>query len=264
MVTERFPGRPVFDTAVTHALVRRVAAGELPETIRLYAPDDAVVFSLLDARRPGFATARYAAARAGSGAVLRLAGGHAALFHPRCLAFSWALRDARERDGIRRRFEAVSAWLCAGLRRLGVDARVGEVPGEYCPGEYSVNAGGRTKLMGVGQRVIRGGAHVGGVLVVNDARRVREVLGPVYTALDLPWNPQTAGAIEDEVPGVDVDAARDAVLDELSARRPWRAGALDPETLGRAESLLDWHDPNASPRPSASADTTRKLILARD
>jgi len=265
LVTERFPGRPVYDTAVTHALVRRVAEGALPETLRLYVPDDVVLFSLLDARRPGFAAARAAAARAGSGAVLRLAGGHAALFHERCLAFSWATPDTREPDAIRRRFETVSSWLCDGLRRLGVDARIGAVEGEYCPGEYSVSAGGRTKLMGVGQRVIRGAAHVGGVIVVGDSERVRDVLGPVYEAIGLRWEPRTAGAVEDEAAGVDVAAARDAILEALGERRAWRHGALDGETLARAEDLLDWHDPERSPRSAAIASDARtKLVVTRD
>jgi len=228
-------------------------------------PDDVVVFSLLDARRPGFAAARAAATRLGCGAVLRLGGGHAALFHARCLAFSWASPDAQAPDGIRRRFAAVADWLAAALRRLGVDARVGEVPGEYCPGEFSVNARGRVKLMGVGQRVIRGAAHVGGVIVVQDADRVREVLEPVYAALELAWDPGTAGAVEDERPGLDLAAVRAAIVEELMARRAVEVGRIDAETVRRADALLDWHDPGRSPRagdPRHRADG--KLIIAGD
>jgi lipoate-protein ligase A len=178
LIEARFPGRAIRDTAVTHALLRQVAAGQRAAALRLYRPDDVVVFSLLDARRPGFPAALEAARDAGCGAVLRLGGGHAALFHQRSLAFSLAVPDGQARDGIRRRFDAVSGLIARALGRLGVDARVGEVAGEYCPGEHSVNARGARKLMGVGQRVIRGGAHVGGVIVVQDAERVREVLRP--------------------------------------------------------------------------------------
>ena len=70
---------------------------------------------------------------------------------------------------------------------LGVDARVGEVAGEYCPGEFSVNARGAAKLAGIGQRVVVGGAHVGGVIVVRGAGRIREVLTPIYEALEIDW-----------------------------------------------------------------------------
>ena len=39
--------------------------------------------------------------------------------------------------------------------RARVDARVGEVPGEYCPGSHSVNARGRVKVVGTAQRMVR-------------------------------------------------------------------------------------------------------------
>ena len=32
--------------------------------------------------------------------------------------------------------------IASALRGLGVDAHVGAVPGEYCPGDHSVNARG--------------------------------------------------------------------------------------------------------------------------
>jgi hypothetical protein len=92
-----------------------------------------------------------------------------------------------------------------------VDARVGEVPGEYCPGGYSVNARGSTKLAGLGQRLIAGGAHVGAVIVVDRADLVREVLGPVYAALGLDWDPAAVGAVSDEAPGTTVADVLDAV-----------------------------------------------------
>src|SRR5690606_18601198 len=151
--------------------------GEQPETLRLYRPDDVVAFSGLDAASAGFAEAVAAARAAGFGAALRLAGGRAAVFHSGTLAFAWAVPVADLRRGIQERFDAVSELIAAALRRLGVDARVGEVPGEYCPGAHSVNARGRVKLMGVGQRVVRGAAHVGGVVGVRDGARVRERKG---------------------------------------------------------------------------------------
>ncbi len=264
VVTENFPGRPVFDTAVTHALLRQVAEGAAPETVRLYIPDEIVLFSLLDARRPGFSRAQQICQAGGSAAVLRLAGGHAALFHSRCLAFSWAMPDSGERDSIQKRFQSVSEWLRSGLSQLGVDARIGEVEGEYCPGEFSVNAEGRIKLMGVGQRVVRGAAHIGGVIVAGDSQRVKDVLGPVYEALNLAWNPETAGAVEDVVPGIRPADVRNALLDQLSTEREWIPGRLDPGTLSRAESLLDWHDPSRSPRANAAAQSGSKTIRVDD
>ena len=167
---------PVLDTATSHALLRRVAREDLHETLRLYVPDDAVMFSMLDAHRSGFKKARQNAEVLGFPGVFRLAGGHAALFHSQCLAFSWAMPAVQSHQGIRTRFELVSQWIQRGLARVGVPAQIGAVPGEYCPGEYSVNSMGTKKIMGVGQRVIRGAAHVGGVIVVREADRARDIL----------------------------------------------------------------------------------------
>src|SRR5207244_3654868 len=77
---------------------------------------------------------------------------------------------------IQSRFDEISRLMAEAFRSLGVDARVGDVPGEYCPGAHSVNARGGTKLMGVGQRIVSRAAHVGGVVVIGGAERVRAVL----------------------------------------------------------------------------------------
>src|SRR5204862_6735221 len=123
-------------------------------------------------------------------------------------------------------------------RSLGVDARVGEVLGEYCPGEFSVNAPGRTKLMGVGQRVVAHAAHVGGVVVVGRSDLVRDVRVPVYAHLGLGWDPETVGSLEDERPGISWADAERAILDEFAARHHlYEEEGLSPETLALAEEL---------------------------
>ena len=102
--------------------------------------------------------------------------------------------------------------MAGAFQDLGIDARVGAVPGEYCPGEHSVNARGRTKLMGVGQRLVQRAVHVGGVVVVDDTLRVRDVLVPVYRALELEWDPATVGSLADEVPGLTWEEAERGIL----------------------------------------------------
>src|SRR3712207_7304772 len=62
-------------------------------------------------------------------------------------------RDAR--SGTAARFTAMAELVRAALARLGVPAQVGELPGEYCPGAWSLHAGG-VKLAGIAQRVITG------------------------------------------------------------------------------------------------------------
>src|SRR6185503_16181976 len=150
------------------------------------------------------------------------------------IAFAWCTPERDERAGIRARFARTAEWVARALHRLGVDARVGEVPGAYCPGDWSVNARGEHKLMGVGQRVVRGAAHTGGVIVVGGSGRLRAVLAPVYAELGLPFDPASAGAIEDEVGPIALEAVRGALLGELAAEREVRAGSLDSATLEQA------------------------------
>ncbi len=164
-----------------------------------------VAFGKLDVVGPGYRDAVRAARAGGYEAIERLAGGRAAVFHEGTLSFSHAIPDPDPRPGVRPRFDAIAHRVAPALRSLGVDARVGEVPGEYCPGSHSVSAGGRNELMGVGQRLISGGAHVGGVLVVEGAERVNEILVPVYEAMGLDWRPEATGAVADELPGVGFD-----------------------------------------------------------
>lgn len=235
LLTDPVPGAPALDAALSRALLEAVGSGAAPETLRLYRPDDVLAFSGLDAASPGFAEAVAAARTAGFAPALRLAGGRAAVFHSETLAFAWAMPVADLRDGIQARFDALAALVAAALRRLGVDARVGEVPGEYCPGAHSVNARGRVKLMGVGQRVVRGAAHVGGVIVVRESARVRAVLAPVYRALALPFDPATAGAVEDEIGPVAPEDVAAALLAEFGAR----GFAVEPAPEGTFPGLLD-------------------------
>lgn len=235
------PEPPALDTALSRAVLEAVSRGELPETLRLHRPAPVLAFGPRDRVAPGFAEAVAAARSRGFAPVLRLAGGRAAVFHEGTLALSWAVPGASPREGIRARFEAAAGVLIEAFRSLGVDARVGEVPGEYCPGEHSVSAGGRTKLAGLGQRVVARAAHVGGVVVVAGADRVREVLVPVYEALGLDWDPRTVGSLEEEVPGLAWEDVEAAVRRAFEARFPLEEAALPPGILERARRLLPDH-----------------------
>lgn len=235
-LTDRFPGEPGLDAAVSRVLLEQVAAGEAPEMLRLYVPDRLVAFGSRDAVHPAYPEARRAAAAEGFGAYLRLAGGRAAVFHEHTLAFAWVVPSGDPRTGIEERFAETCSILIDALSSLGVDARRGEVPGEYCPGTSSVNAGGRTKLAGIGQRLARGAAHVGGVLVVDRADLVNRALVPVYAALGYRWDPAATGAVAEEAPaGVASVAA--AVRSAFASRHRVEEGSLDRATVERARRL---------------------------
>ena len=227
--------------------MRRVALGELPETLRLTRPGAMVAFAKQDAVAPGYPAAVRAARDEGFDAVLRLAGGRAAVFHEQTIALAHAVPDPEPRAGIHARFEWTAGLIARALRELGADARVGEVPGEYCPGGYSVNARGAVKLAGIGQRIIAGGSHMGGVIVAGQAARVRDVLVPVYRELELSWDPATAGAVEEELgptpSATPSNAVSDALLAEYEREYDVEEAELDEETVKLAHGLAAEHRP---------------------
>ena len=241
LVHEAFPDRPAFDTAVSRALLQRASEGLEPATLRLYRPAAIVAFGPQDVSAPGFRAAVHAAQAQGFAGVRRLAGGRAAVFHEATLAFSWTIPDADPIPGTHRRFRELAEIMLAALISLGIDARIGGVAGEYCPGEYSVNAGGRTKLMGVGQRMVSRAAHVGGVVVAGDSYRIRDVLLPVNQALGLAWDPDTVGSVEDEVGTTDCHAIEAAIVAAFAEHFTLVPGTLSNETLILADTLTGQH-----------------------
>jgi octanoyl-[GcvH]:protein N-octanoyltransferase len=241
LVREGYPDPAELDTAISRATLQQVGEGLLPETLRIHRPGPIVAFGPRDRVAAGFDEAVAASRERGFGVVERLAGGRAAVFHEGTIAFSWAIPDPSPRDGIVPRFEALADIVAGGLRSLGVDARVGEIPGEYCPGEHSVNARGKVKLMGVGQRVVARAAHVGGVIVVSGGDRIRDVLIPVYEALELEWDPATVGALEDEVAGLMWEVAERAVIEAFAERFDLEEASLSQDTLDLARRLAPRH-----------------------
>ena len=209
-----------------------------------------VAFGRRDVASPGYAAAVRAARAGGFEAVERLAGGRAAVYHEQTLAIAHAAREDDAIPGTRARFDEMAAIIAVAISALGVDARVGEVAGEYCPGEHSVNARGLTKLAGLGQRLISGAAHLGAVVVVGGSARVRDILIDVYSALELEWDPSTVGSIEDELGTADLEAVERSILEQLAARYELQEAPLDQATLALAEELAPQH---ASPPVAPAA-----------
>jgi octanoyl-[GcvH]:protein N-octanoyltransferase len=176
----------------------QVAEGRL----RVHRPRPTAAFSRLDSLAPGFGDASSTAAEHGFAPVVRPAGGRLAAYHDGALVLDLVAPHPDARAGHRARFAIAAEALVDGLRELGVDARVGPVPGEYCPGDYSVNARGVTKLVGTAQRITRHGFLFSAVVLVADPEPIRAVLVDTYRLLGLTWDPATVGSVSDDVPGV--------------------------------------------------------------
>lgn len=232
-----WPEEPGLDTALSKLILDRVSAGIMPATMRLYVPAREVAFGRRDAVTPQYPAAVAAAREAGFSAVERLPGGRAAVFTEDTIAFSLTVPEADPRTTIQRRFQEMSEIVVAMLSRLGVPSAIGEIPGEYCPGGFSVHHQHRIKLMGVGQRLAKRAAHVGGVLTVNGTELLLQALVPVYRALELEWRPSTVGTIGDIRPGVRNDDVLAALRDELAARFDVTRDRIDDSLAEEARSL---------------------------
>jgi len=240
VIRETSPRPPALEVAVSHALVERVSAGELGGVLRLYRPAPTLAFGRLDALLPGYPAAVAAAREHGFEPVLRAPGGHAVAYDGGCLGIDEVIGEADPIARMQERFAESSELLAGALRALGVDGRVGRIAGEFCPGDFTVNARGRVKLVGTAQRVVRHASLLAASVAVRDAAGLRAVLLDVYRALGLEWDPATAGAVADDVPA-SVGDVEQAVLAAYGDRHELVDAALGPETLAAAERLLDRH-----------------------
>jgi len=205
------------DIAIGPAWLRRVAAGESAPALRIYRPRPTVAFSGRDCLEPGIPAAIRVARQHDFVPVRRGPGGRATAYHRGAVGLDHIGSVPHQFDGIRERFQGLGQLLADMLRSLGVDAQVGPVPGEYCPGEFSVNDGRGHKLVGTAQRLVRGGWLFSSMIIVTGARQVSDVLDPIYRALGLQFDPATVGAVEDAIPGITVDQVEAAVVQAYDA-----------------------------------------------
>ena len=241
LLRERHPEDPVLDAAITHALLRQVGAGERPPTARIFRPGATMAFGRLDALSDGYAAARAAAVEHGFTPLLRLGGGHAAGYDAGSVLVELIGPVTTIAEGIPERFATVTALLVEALAALGIAARVGELPGEYCAGEWSVNAAG-VKLAGTAQRSIKGASLVTAMVIVEGSAPLRAALVDVYAALGIDWRPATAGGAADIVRSLTAADVERTLVATLAAHERLTAGTLDAATLALAGELRAAHD----------------------
>jgi lipoate-protein ligase A len=214
-------------------LLGKVKAGEIGPSLRLYRPAPTVAFGQRDAHLPGFEAASRACRDLGFEPLVRRAGGRAAAYHEGTLVIDHIEPNRDAIAGAKGRFALFGELLAEALRGIGVQAAVGEIPGEYCPGEFSVhgqaagNPDHQIKLIGTAQRVVSGGWLFSSVIVVENSEPIRNVLTASYAALGLDWDPRTAGAVNDLVPHLDVAAVEAAVINTYSGYAQLSHGAFE-------------------------------------
>ena len=168
-------------------------------------------------------------------------------------------RESGSIGGQDARFDAFGRRFVDLFRGWGMDARLGAVPGEYCPGAHSVNARGTEKLVGTAQRMVPGAWLFSSLVVVGDEDRLRPVLAEVYRCLGQEFDEASVGSLSREVPGLDLDTVEAAVADAWLAGAPAAPEPVDASLRELAESLVAEHRVGVTRPPSRlqPADDTR-------
>mgnify|MGYP001370479174 CR=1 FL=1 len=220
---------------VTHVMPALRAARAVPPGARLLhlrTVPPVLAFSRRDALRPGFAAAEEVAAVHGFAPLVRHVGGSFAPLHEGSLVVDLYGTSPDASRGSVARFEESAAALRGLLVRLGLDARVGAVPGEYCPGEHSVNVAGRVKVAGIAQRVSGQAWLVSSVVQVHGAPALRAVTRAVAGALGAEVDPATVGDLASAGLDLDVEELASCVEEAFVEARLVRAGDVVVEVAG--------------------------------
>lgn len=236
------PGGEATNLALGHVLARRAQREDSFEALHVYRPlGRAVVFSRRETRSPGFAGAVRAARDAGFEPLLRATGGRAVAYTEQTVVVHHVRHELEPVVRHEARFAEFGQLLVDTLRTLGVDAELGPVPGEYCPGAHSVNARGVTKLVGTAQRILSQAWLFASLVVVGDEADLRPVLTEVYGHLGQPFDPVSVGSLSAENPALDAGGVQRALLTAFGgAAEVLPVSALD-DLLVEADRLAADH-----------------------
>ncbi|MFW5937336.1 MAG: lipoyl protein ligase domain-containing protein [Halanaeroarchaeum sp.] len=184
---------PETDRDASRRVLEWVAEHDEP-AIRAWQPPRHVAFGRRDANEPGYEAAVERAVHHNYPAVERSVGGRAVAYTGTTVAFARYEPIESARAGIDERYEAMMRDVESALENVGVTATRGEPPNSFCPGEHSLQAAG--KIVGLAQRVTADAAITSGVLVLDDHREIATVIGDVYDALGVPFDPDSVGSVE--------------------------------------------------------------------
>lgn len=206
--------RPANDIEVAPKLLRYSIEKSAGTFARIYRPQRTVALTSRDISTDGYNSALIQAEKLGFTPVVRSPGGRAVAYHEECLVFEVLSHDPNPHQLINERFEAIGEVFVESFDRLGISAKLGQVPREFCPGKYSVISQ-NVKLVGTAQRIALGGWLIGASVIVRNAAPVREVLNNVYRALELDMDPSTIGSLDEIDSAISVDDLTNSLITTL-------------------------------------------------
>lgn len=215
---------PIAELTLPAVLLRDVP---LPENlVSVYLPSaPTVAFTARDLRSPGIVRATAIARENGFVAAVRSPGGKMVAYDAGAVVVDHLAAASAGAESGSALFAQNAAQHARVLAEVGravggpeLDTRVGEVPGEYCPGEFSVNVGGVVKVLGSAQRIVRQGSLFSTVIQVSLSPAVREVITEVSAALGYDLAAASMGGLADFAPGLSAADVAAALRTDYRAR----------------------------------------------
>ncbi|WP_128226262.1 lipoate--protein ligase family protein [Halobacteriaceae archaeon SHR40] len=193
------------DRAVTDSLLSEPTE----PAIRVWHPHRHVAFGPRDVRADGYSQAAETARELEYGIIERSVGGRAVAYTGTTVCFAHVDTVSDKRKGLTDRYDRVVDQLWQALDAVGIDADRGEPNAAFCPGSHSLSATG--KIVGVAQRIRRNAALTAGIVVPCDHEELVDVLEPVYTHLQIPFDPDAVGSVRQAGSSASPEEVRQAV-----------------------------------------------------
>lgn len=227
------------DLLASSRLLSVVAANQnLGRLVRIYKPAPTVAFSGLERRLPNFQNAVSEAVAYGFEPVVRPAGGRMVALDQEWLVvdvITPEIYQSVRHSDIYLEFGTTFVRL---LQQLGVDAAIGEVPGEYCPGEYSINSRGIVKMVGTAQRVRRGARLFSACIPFSISLSVEFMFTAINSALNLDWQSKTLVGLDTEAPGTTMLDLENALVANFAAQVDSYSSLTDIYQADRLQKAL--------------------------
>ena len=180
--------------------------------LRFRRPRPTAAFSPQDTTHPDYEHIKQQARANGFEPIERGTGGRLTMFDEHALAITIISPHADPHQHTIKRYDVFAGAIADALVTLGIDARIGELPNEYCPGRFSINAEGRIKLVGIAQRMNRRCIQMGAIIAVERSDEACAAIVEAYNAMGLSFDSATYGAINDLRPKVTYHDVRDALF----------------------------------------------------
>jgi octanoyl-[GcvH]:protein N-octanoyltransferase len=185
--------------------------------LRLRRPRPTAAFSPQDTTHVDYVQIKERARASGFEPIERGTGGRLTMFDECALAITLLAPHVEPHAHTIRRYEIFSGAIATALQSLGIDARIGELPNEYCPGKFSINAEGRVKLVGIAQRMNRRCVQMGAIIAVARSDKACDAIAEAYRSMGLLFDPMTYGAISELKPTVSYEQVRARLVETVSA-----------------------------------------------